>query len=382
MRQQGITGFRGVRAGSCRAWSLPADETCARTARRLFKDAVTQLGLEREVLNDAVLMTSELAANTLHATEAVRTGRSDDNGRQNDNGQFNNNGQYNDKGGPNDNDLPAHDGLPSGDGWANDTDRQRLVVPELWLYLRGLGLQRELVCKVFDGYRGWLQGSPPQPRPETPWLPPQPRSAPDWPLEPDAAWPPSDPEEATPPIPLIPTMPTDAPGGRGLQIVHELSGGKWGHHPTRARLGGGRVRGKAVWFAVPAPFAHARLADVTGLRAYTLSADVSAARRQERISARQAARELRAMLGERGLGRSATELVRTSELTGTSQAELSVLSVRPGMTLWFRSGEVTLSGPGQTEERWSYADLVEASEQIIRRYEELSPNRSVALVNA
>ncbi|MBV9446056.1 MAG: hypothetical protein JO345_09200 [Streptosporangiaceae bacterium] len=336
----------------------------------MFKDAVIQLGLEREVLSDAVLMTSELAANTLHATAAARTGRSGNNGGRDD------------------------------DGRANDVGHQPLVVPELWLYLRGLGLERELVCKVFDGYRGWLQGSPPQPRTETPWLPPQPRPASDWP-EPDAAWPLSDPEEAIPPIPpmpmpmptptptpLMPTpmptplMPTDAPSGRGLQIVHELSGGKWGHHPTRARLGGGSVRGKAVWFAVPAPFAHARLADVTGLRAYTLSADVSAARRQERISARQAARELKAMLGERGLfslGRSGP--IRT-RLTETSHAELSVLSVRPGMTLWFRSGAVTLSGPGQTEERWSYADLVEASEQIIRRYEELSPNRSVALVNA
>ena len=62
------------------------------------------------------------------------------------------------------------------------------------------------------------------------------------------------------------------------------------------------MRGKAVWFAVPAPLAHARLADATGLRAYTLSADVSAARANERLSARQAARELEAMLSERGFG--------------------------------------------------------------------------------
>jgi len=43
---------------------------------------------------------------------------------------------------------------------------------------------------------------------------------------------------------------------------------------------------------VPAPLAHARLVDVTGLHAYTLSADVTAARASERLSARQAAREL------------------------------------------------------------------------------------------
>ena len=47
------------------------------------------------------------------------------------------------------------------------------------------------------------------------------------------------------------------------------------------------------WFAVPAPLAHARLVDVTGLHAYTLSADVTAtSRASERLSARQAAREL------------------------------------------------------------------------------------------
>ena len=82
---------------------------------------------------------------------------------------------------------------------------------------------------------------------------------------------------------------SQAVAGRGLQIVHELSRGRWGHHPTRARLGGWGVRGKAVWFAVPAPLAHARLMDVTGLHAYTLSADVTATRANERLSARQAA---------------------------------------------------------------------------------------------
>jgi hypothetical protein len=295
MRQQGIIGWRGVRAGSCRAWPLPADETCAGIARRLFKDSVAQLGLEAEVLDDAVLMTSELAANTLHASAAVRSG------------------------------LPGNDEL------------QVPGCPELWLYLRGLGLRRELVCKVFDSYRGWLDG---------------------------------------PSAPSI--VPAQAACGRGLQIVHELSAGRWGHHPTRARLGGWGLRGKAVWFAVPAPFAHARLADVTGLRVYTRSADVTAARRHERISARQAARELEAMLDERGFRGSGAGLVRSDE----PAADLCVLSVCRGLTLWCRSGSVSLTGPDGYEERWSYADLVEAAEQTIRRFEELDPGRPEALVNA
>jgi hypothetical protein len=277
-----------VRAGSCRAWPLPANETCAGIARRLFKDAVPQLGLEPEVLEDAILMTSELAANTLHANEAVRTGQPDDDGTP----------------------IPGRS--------------------EMWLYLRGLGLRRELVCKVFDCYRGWLQG---------------------------------------PPLgtAMVQVQAGSEPGGRGLQIVHELSGGQWGHHPTRARLAGWGLRGKAVWFAIPAPFAHARLADVTGLRAYTRSADVSAARRHERIGARQAARELEAMLRERGFGRPGAALARSDE----PAADMSVLSVCRGLTLWCRSGAVTLTGPGGHQERWSYADLVEAAEQATRRCEEL-----------
>lgn len=299
MRQQGMAGSRGVRTGSCGAWLLPADETCAGIARGLFRSAVTHLGLEDEVLDDAILMTSELAANTLHARAAVRTGGAPDCG-------------------------------PPVPGSA-----------ELWLYLRGMGLHRELVCKVFDCYSGWLQG------------PPSVKSA----------------------------FCTQSDAGRGLQIVHELSGGRWGHHPTRARLGGWGVRGKAVWFAVPAPFAHARLADVTGLRAFTRSADVTATRRREQISAGQAVRELQAMLAERGFRGGSSSVVRLvcSEDPGS---DLSVLCVSPRLTLRCRSGLVSLGGPGEREESWSYADLVEAAEQTIRRYEELDLNRPELLTAA
>ncbi|RFS83285.1 ATP-binding protein [Actinomadura spongiicola] len=44
--------------------------------------------------------------------------------------------------------------------------------------------------------------------------------------------------------------------GRGLSIVRELSGGRWGTRRTRSRLGPS-VRGKAVWFAVPGATAAA-----------------------------------------------------------------------------------------------------------------------------
>ena len=200
----------------------------------------------------------------------------------------------------------------------------RVPQAELWLYLRGVGTGRELVCKVFDCYRGWRDGAPPSGA-ETP---------------------------------------VEAVAGRGLQIVHELSGGRWGHHPTRARLDSWGLRGKAVWFAVAAPLAHARLVDVTGLRSYTFSADVTAARASDRLSARQAARELEAMLDERGFGRG---LVRDDQ----PAQDMSILSVRRGLTVWCQAGVVSLTTPWGSSQQWNYADLVEAAEQTVRRYEEL-----------
>ena len=299
MRQQGINGLRSVHAGSCHAWPLPAGATCATVARQVLKDAVAEVGLEPELLNDCILMASELAANTLHARAAAGTGGGGDR-------------------------LVSVAPDMGGEPIASAGPAPPTGCPELWLYLRGLGIRRELVCKVFDSYRGWRQGS----------APPSSRA------------------------------PIQAVTGRGLQIVHELSRGTWGHHPTRARLGGWGLRGKAVWFAVPAPLAHARLVDVTGLHAYTLSADVSASRGSERFSARQAVGELEAMLDERGFG---GRLVRADQ----PASDMSVLSVCRGLTLWCRSGLVWLTTPDGRQEEWGYADLVEAAEHTVQRYSEL-----------
>ena len=348
MRQQGIYGLRGVRAGMCHAWPLPADATCATVARQVFRDAVSEVGLEPDLLDDGILMASELAANTLHARAAAGTGGGGDRlvSVAPDMG-----GEPISSAGPVPQ-TPQHtqDAQDTQDAQARPTPQgaqasqgvqarqapqvkpgsgpsAAIGLPELWLYLRGLGSRRELVCKVFDGYRGWRHG-----------------------LAPSAS--------------RIPAQGVQAVTGRGLQIVQELSRGRWGHHPTRARLGGRGTRGKAVWFAVPAPLAHARLVDVTGLRAYTLSADVSATRANERLSARQAARELETMLGERGI---CGQLVRADE----PASDMSVLSVCRGLTVWCRSGVVSLTTPEGARERWNYADLVEVTEQTVRRYEEL-----------
>jgi hypothetical protein len=319
----------------CHAWPLPPDATCATVARQVFREAVSEVGLEPDLLDDCILMASELAANTLHAHEVAGAGGGGDWLVSVDS----------DMGGepitsagpapytpptpqtphtqPPQTSRPSHIrqvDLATGTEGLDATPGQ----PELWLYLRGLGVRRELVCKVFDAYRGWRHGAPP----------------------------------------VLAGTPVQAVTGRGLQIVHELSGGQWGHHPTRARLGGWGLRGKAVWFAVPAPLAHTRLVDVTGLRAYTLSADVTADRANHKLSARQAARQLEAMLAERGFE---DGLVRADEPAG----DMSVLSVCRGLTVWCRSGIVSLTTPEGAAERWDYADLVEAAEQTVRLYEEL-----------
>ena len=327
MRQQSISGLRGVHAGSCHAWTLPADATCATVARQVFRDAVSVVGLEPDLLDDCVLMASELAANTLHARAVAGTGGGGDRlvSVAPDMG-----GEPVTSAGPAPLDAagPADvAGPPDAATLTDPATRTRPGCPELWLYVRGLGIRRELVCKVFDCYRGWRHGTPPT-----------------------AA--------------RVSAQGVHAVTGRGLQIVHELSGGRWGHHLTRARLGGWGLRGKAVWFAVPAPLAHARLVDVTGLRAYTLSADVTATRANERLSARQAAGELEAMLAERGFG---GRLVRTDQ----PASDTSVLSVCHGLTVRCRSGVVSLTTPEGGLEWWDYADLVEAAEQAVRRYEEL-----------
>ena len=332
MRQQGINGLRSVHAGSCHAWPLPADATCATVARQVFRNAVSEVGLEPDLLDDCILMASELAANTLHARAVAGTGGGGDRfvSVAPDMG-----GKPMPPAGPAPQTQPTQP-TPQIPGEPAGFTGALPGCPELWLYLRGLGARRELVCKVFDCYRGWRHGS----------------------------------------APSAARVSAQAVAGRGLQIVHELSRGLWGHHPTRARLGGWGVRGKAVWFAVPAPLAHARLVDVTGLHAYTLSADVTAtSRASECLSARQAARELEAMLDERGFG---GRLVRADQ----PASDMSVLSVCRGLTVWCRSGFISLTSPEGDRERWGYADLVEAAEQTVRRYEELELGLDLASAGA
>jgi hypothetical protein len=270
---------RDLTSGGCGAWSLPGDLSSAATARRVYQEAAAEVGIGADLAYDGVTMASELAANTLHSVD-----------------------QYGAAPGP-----PAP------------------VRSELWLYLRGSGSRRELVCKVFDTCPGWKSGRAPSPFP----------------------------------LPVAP----DATGGRGLQVVHELSGGRWGHHLTRARLGQWKVRGKAVWFALPAPLAPGPWpAGGDGLAAR--GGGLATMQQCSQLSAHQATEKLLAMLSARGLG---PRLVST----GPAAADLSVLLVTRGLTVFCRGGSVLIETATGDRQHYTYADLEDVTERAVWMHEEL-----------
>jgi hypothetical protein len=207
----------GISNGGCFARPLPIDTTCAAAARRFFREAVSSLAIPSGLVHDGVTMASELAANTLHA-------------------------QRNE--------------APSG-----TRQRSAAGIPEIWLYIRGTGRARELVCKVFDTERGWRPGNRPG----------------------------------------MSDAPLDSVSGRGLQVVAGLSAGQWGCHLSRSRLGNWKVPGKAVWFSLRIP--PAALPDHLGRPSY---------------GADWLTDELEDMLADRGL----TSIVR-ADLDGISVLSVS-----------------------------------------------------------
>jgi hypothetical protein len=176
---------------------------------------------------------------------------------------------------------------------------------ELWLYLRGAGQRTELVCKVFDTLPGWVHGNVPGR--------------------------------------TVGRAPADAMSGRGLEVVHELSDGHWGHHLTRSRLSGTGIRGKAVWFALPVP------------------ADVKVGGRPP-ATAGDAMTELEKDLSTRGFS---GRLVRADD----HAADMAVLSIASGLTVWCRAAAAWLRAPNAPAQHWSYSDLVEVGEQAVQAHE-------------
>ena len=181
-------------------------------------------------------------------------------------------------------------------------------MPEFWLYLRGRGAGCELVCKVFDSDPAWTSLDRELPDPASP----------------------------------------DAVDGRGLYVVAELSGGRWGKHPSRGRLGSWKVPGKAVWFAQRMP---------------PSAGSVRVSRPEPGSVA--AVDELEALLAERGLG---GRLMRIDEPGGL----ISVLSISRHLTVWRHGGTVSWKDPAGQYRKLQLCDLVEVAEQIICAHERLA----------
>jgi hypothetical protein len=219
----------------------------------------------------------------------------------------------------------AHGDLACGNGRASSA-RDIPGSSELWLYLRGSGEQRELVCKVFDAYPGWVRGGAPGTGGRR--------------------------------------APADSMSGRGLEVVHEMSHGRWGYHLTRARLGGWSLRGKAVWFATPVPRA---LAEPSAHSAASPLLVVQGGPGGQGpgappIPAAVAMTRVEAELAARGFGET---MVRAYE----PAKDTAVLSVCGELTVWCRAGLAWLRAPGLNGQAWGYADLVEVAEQAVEAHE-------------
>jgi hypothetical protein len=179
--------------------------------------------------------------------------------------------------------------------------------PELWLYLRCAAGRWELVCTAFDSLVGWKDGIPP---------------------DPDGAQ-------------------LEAENGHGLQVVAGLSGGRWGHHLSRSRLGSWRVPGKAVWFAQP-------------LEPRCVPARLQRARPRPC----QVSRHLQAMLADRGVGEN---ILRAGE-AGTG---ISVLSVRRGLNVWCLPQRILWRTRAGGYEQRMLTDLEDTAERIVSLCQEL-----------
>ncbi len=248
------TPARTVSAGGCATSALPLDATCAGLARHVFRVAAAGVGLPADLVDDGVTMASELAANTLHAQAGIQ--------------------------------VEGAQPYPVAGG------------PEIWLYLRrsGSGTQ-EFVCKVFDSLPAWTDGALPAVATAH--------------LNPAAQL-----NAAQLDLADLDLADLDAVSGRGLQVIDALSQGRWGHHLTRSRLGGRKVPGKAVWFALPVPPSSA-LERFYGPQPGSCEAAVL----------------LDQMLADRGI----SHIFRAD----APASAMAVLSIRRDLTVWCRSRVVS-----------------------------------------
>jgi hypothetical protein len=177
-----------IMSGGAVVAALPRTRACADVARSFVREVLK--GLLPERLGDALVMTSELAANAfIHG-------------------------------------LGARE--------ADDRQEPSATRSEVAIYRRGAGADAELVCTVFD------------PRPNVDAIP---ESAPCI----LSGIPDKRSDETLPPDILDDLLQQLETGKRGLDVVRTLSNGRTGFYRTRSRLGVRPVSGKAAWFALPIP---------------------------------------------------------------------------------------------------------------------------------
>ena len=94
------------------------------------------------------------------------------------------------------------------------------------------------------------------------------------------------------------------------------------------------------------------------------------------VTARDAMTELENDLSTRGFS---GRLVRADD----PAADMAVLSIASGLTVWCRSAAAWLRAPGVAEQHWSYCDLVEVGEQAVEAHESIiAADVSVPLASA
>ncbi|WP_160573536.1 ATP-binding protein [Actinomadura physcomitrii] len=139
-----------------------------------------------------------------------------------------------------------------------------------------------------------------------------------------------------------PSSPLDE-GGRGFELVKALAwehGGFWGVHRSRSRLAFAPVAGKAAYFGLPMP---------------------GVALPVPRKDPAEAARELEAALGGRGL----------RPLHRCEGWGMAVLSVRAEITVWARRHGFVVTMPSVGTVRYPLWEVTEVAEAIVRCGEDL-----------
>jgi hypothetical protein len=64
-------------------------------------------------------------------------------------------------------------------------------------------------------------------------------------------------------------------------------------------------------------------------------------------------------------------------------ADMAVLSIASGLTVWCRSAMAWLRAPGVAPQQWSYCDLVEVGEQAVQAHEmTIAPADSFPMADA